>query len=83
MSSLIYLIATGFYIFGFAAMFRYSLRRDVECDLEQNKSEAFLFAFLWPVFVAFMVAIILIEELIFLVCAVYRSFHSKWRGKKC
>lgn len=83
MSSLIYLIAPGFYIFGFAAMFRYSLRRDVECDLEQNKSEAFLFAFLWPVFVAFMVAIILIEELIFLVCAVYRSFHSKWRGKKC
>ncbi len=77
MSSLIYLIALSFYILGFAAMFRYSLRRDVECDLEQNKSEAFLFAFLWPVFVAFMVAIILIEKLIFLGCATYRRFRTK------
>ncbi|EDV1048308.1 TPA: hypothetical protein R8G59_002682 [Citrobacter freundii] len=69
------------YIFGFAAMYCYSLWRDEKCDLERNPREAILFAILWPALTFFMVGIIIIEKIISLVCVACRYFRSKLRGK--
>lgn len=69
------------YIFGFAAMYYYSLWRDAKCGLERNPREAFLFAFFWPALVLFMVTIIFIEKIIRLAYAACGYFRSKLRGK--
>ncbi|BEJ34145.1 hypothetical protein OIPHN330_27650 [Citrobacter freundii] len=69
------------YIFGFAAMYYYSLWRDTKCDLERNTREAILFAILWPVLTFFMAGIIIIEKTISLACTACRYFRSKLRGK--
>lgn len=75
------LVSLVVYILGFVAMFYYSARRDVECDLEQNPREAFLFALFWPLLIVFLAVFILVEKIANLVCVAYRYCYSKVLGK--
>lgn len=76
-----YLAVLVVYVFGFAGMYFYSLKRDDECGLDRNPREAFLFAFFWPALVLFMVAIIFFEKIIKLAYTACGYFRSKLRGK--
>ncbi|EMN1953028.1 hypothetical protein RN313_001023 [Citrobacter koseri] len=73
------LVSLVVYVLGFVAMYFYSLKCDVVCDLPRNPREAIWFAIFWPVLVVFMVIAIFIEKVVGLVCAGYR--HCKKSGK--
>lgn len=60
-----YLAVLVVYVFGFAWMYFYSLKRDADCDLERNPHEAFQFALFWPVLAVFLAFSILVEKIIF------------------
>lgn len=61
----IYLAVLVVYGFGFAGMYFYSLKRDVECGLERNPREAFMLALFWPIVVSILGLQILVENIIF------------------
>lgn len=81
MMTLAHLGILAIYLLGFAGMYFYSLKRDVECSLDRNPREAFIFAFFWPALVLFIVLIIFIEKIIRLAYAACGYFRSKLRGK--
>ncbi len=60
-----YLDVLVVYVFGFAVMYFYSLKRDVVCGLERNPREAFMLALFWPIVVFILGLNILVENIIF------------------
>ncbi len=66
-----YLAVLVVYVFGFAGMYFYSLKRDDECGLERNPKEALLLAVIWFIPTPIVIIWILVEKIIHLVRATY------------